>query len=322
MQPFSENARVCLIGDSITQQSWWSAFVADYYHTHLPQQHVQFFNCGISGATALANLIYLRDNVLSFGATHAVIMLGTNDINAGLYGPDVAITDTLLAQREEALCRFEERLWALAEALYDFGRIRNLIFMTPIPYDERGADADPGRDASTKRCGDIVKRVAAQYHAPVIDLYAKMRPLLDAVNESGCPVPLLQSDHTHPTKEGYAALARIILREWGFDVAAPTAETMADRSVLLPLSEAGQRYYEAALHYTELFTYEWLYTRYADDQRFESRKRYVDSGDRTRMPAWYGDTLTDTCINFLRPNLTRREELEQALREAAAALAE
>src|SRR5690242_11037723 len=73
---FLDGDRVALIGDSITHDGTYHAFVYDFYLTRYPAMRVTFLNCGISGDnTGGANARFEWD-ILSKHPTAATIMLG------------------------------------------------------------------------------------------------------------------------------------------------------------------------------------------------------------------------------------------------------
>lgn len=326
MKPFPKGARVLFIGDSITAESYWESFVADYYHRQCPERGVSFFPCGIAGGDCLSALLYLREEALIFGATHAVIMLGTNDLRMGLYEEGRSETSELLAERERAIADYEHRLTALGDALQDIGGVKNLCFLTSIPYDEQMVCAEPNHavGGTLRRLAEAAGRVAARFAADYYDLQADMRALLSGLYAAESGLSLVREDRTHPTPMGYSAMARFFLRAQSFDVAEPTVSSVTEGTALLALSPEGNRFYEAARAWQELFTAEWLIGRYAPDQRPESRIRFAADYEaaRPRLPAWYGENPVfrelSTC---LAARLPQKAALETALRKAAQRLA-
>lgn len=320
---FPKNARVVFIGDSITAEAVWASCVADYFYRNCKEQGVQFFPCAISGSDITATLHYLRDNVLQFAPTHAVIMLGTNDLASHLYssGP---ISEEQKKNQAEALVKYRHRLIALADTLRKIGLIPNLTFMSPIPFDYSAPMPEGTRegiaaiDDATRYCNTIVAEVAAETDARMIDMYTPLRPVMDDLAAQGLA---LTRDRVHPTIAGYHALARVVLRGMGFDVEAPTAASIADGSVMMPLSEKGQAFFEIAERRQMLFTAIFLIGRYAPDQRVETQLAFADPYPSAALPEWYGDA--EGFKNFAKrliADLAKKEELDEALRVAAEAM--
>ena len=81
MNRFPDHARVVFIGDSITCGGIWIAHIYDYYLRHFPKSDIRMYNAGISGGSTTSALEYYdRGNGENYKPTHAVIMLGMNDV--------------------------------------------------------------------------------------------------------------------------------------------------------------------------------------------------------------------------------------------------
>ena len=74
MKRFPDNARVCFVGDSITANNTYVAHIAGFYKDNLPDAHVEFYNCGISGATLKTTLAVFDEDIAPFEPTHIVLM--------------------------------------------------------------------------------------------------------------------------------------------------------------------------------------------------------------------------------------------------------
>ena len=213
MNRFPDHARVVFIGDSITCGGIWIAHIYDNYLRHFPKSDIRMYNAGISGGSAVSALEYYdRGNGENYKPTHAVIMLGMNDVNRGLYEikpEENDIADKRLEKRMEAIGNYEKRLRALTVLLLERGV--KLTFVTPTIYDE---STDPraldkiGCDAGLEYLGEINRRVAAQTGSGFVNLHAPIR-FLNAAH------PMIRADRVHPNEFGHVCMAHLFLAAQG-----------------------------------------------------------------------------------------------------------
>ena len=182
MNRFPDHARVLFIGDSITCNGRWIAHVYDYYLRHFPDADIRVYNSGISGGSVTSALRYFEPyNGAQFRPTHAVVMLGMNDVGLGLYAlgeGEEDFTDKQLARRKETIDAYEVGLRRLVELLEGRGVCVTLV--TPTCYDEsqlpRKLDK-VGGDAALEYLGEINRRLAAEKGLDFVNLHAPFRLL-------------------------------------------------------------------------------------------------------------------------------------------------
>ena len=88
MPRFPDHSRIVFIGDSITAAGMWIAHIYDHYLRNFPQSDIRMFNAGISGGSTRSALKHFDENIMVYRPTHAVIMLGMNDVARNRYEVD------------------------------------------------------------------------------------------------------------------------------------------------------------------------------------------------------------------------------------------
>jgi endoglucanase len=77
---FEKNARVVFVGNSITHGGMFHNNILLYHVTRFPHKNILTFNCGVSGDVTWGVLDRMEEDILINKPTHAVIMLGMNDV--------------------------------------------------------------------------------------------------------------------------------------------------------------------------------------------------------------------------------------------------
>lgn len=311
MKRFPDHARVLFIGDSITRNGAWIALVYDHYLRHFPGADIHVYNSGISGGSLTSALRYFEPyNGAQFPPTHAVIMLGMNDIWRDLYalGDDEEdIADKQLARRKEAIDAYEAGLRRLVELLE--GKKVRVTLVTPTCYDEsqlpRKLDK-VGCDAALEYLGEINRRLAAEKGLDFVSLHAPFR-LLNAA------CTLIGPDRVHPTPAGQAVMARLFLAAQGLADAPRMTDDLTRIEPLLPENEARCA---AEQEVRALWNAEWLLLR-DKPQDVQARIDFMKAY-RGTAPSDFWRGMADTYLRLggdLQAALAREEAaLEGCLR--------
>ena len=251
MKRFPDGARVLFIGDSITNTGLFMAHVYDCYLRRFPGAGIRMYNAGVSGgSTASALAYYDRGNGENYRPTHAVVMLGVNEVGRDLYRPD-APKEGLAARRMDCLRGFESRLRSLTGLLGERG-VR-LTLLAPTGVDETLDSPEmqrPGCDAAIEYMGERVRLLAEEIGADFFNMHAAIR-LLRVGNE------LTRPDRIHPNERGYACMARAFLAAQGL-CEEPGLDNLPPREELL---EANRARFEAEQDVRALWNAEWLILR-------------------------------------------------------------
>ncbi len=241
--PFPDDARVMMIGDSITCNGSCVAHLQEYYLSHFPERRVRFFNSGVSGGRAASSgLRYLEDDMALYKPTHAVVMFGMNDCSRHLYGGDAPKT----LEKAEAFAAYAESMITLCDKLTAKGL--PLVLCAPTPFDngmETETPALPGVDTTLTGYGYFCRGLAEKYDAAFVDYNTPFTHINREKQKKDARDSLVGADRVHPTAEGQAVMATIFLRAQGFtDLPVPSAETAKDCLSCFTWSEKNRARYE------------------------------------------------------------------------------
>ncbi len=211
MQSFPDKARVCFVGDSITNCNQYVAHIAGYYKEHLGESGVEFYNCGISGATLSTTLAVFDEDILPFEPTHVVLMIGINDsARHYLEGGHADRYDGMTAAFE----RYKKNLSVFCERVKNLGA--ELIICTPTPYAEYiESDIEPLRGGAAMMLGycEYLKTFAKENGYPLCDYHSYITRELTLSSE-----PLYSPDRVHPLPLGHYYMAKCFLAFQGFEL--------------------------------------------------------------------------------------------------------
>ncbi len=210
LEKFPNGARVCFIGDSLTAQNAVQWMTVDCYKNALPNNGIEFINCGVAGGTATHALDYLEDDVFPHNPTHAVIGFGVNDsLRWDLSKPrSLERYDRLVWGFE----RFKTNLRRLCDILIERGV--KVTLCTPPPYDEYQESNEPtlvGGFALITAYADEVRKIAAERDLPICDYFAFIAREMQT-DQIHC------YDRVHPTDHGYYVMAKYFLSQQGLDI--------------------------------------------------------------------------------------------------------
>ncbi len=298
MQRFPNHARVAFIGDSITAAGLWIAHIYDHYLKHFPDADIRMYNTGISGGSAGSALLYFEENIMVYRPTHAVIMLGMNDVDRNGYDVDAdgAHVDKNPVRWMNALDRYEKGMRELTEKLISRGV--KLTFVTPTCYDESTLPRlldKVGCDAALEYAGELNRRLAAETGSDFVNFHAPIRLMNTAKN-------IIRDDRVHPIEPGHVLMARLFLAAQGLtDEPTPVnMDSMPAPDDLLPVNQAR---FEAERIIRMFWNNEWLILR-GQPKDAETRKAFMNAYT-SDAPYFVG--LRDAYLQ----NIDRIDELKQ-----------
>ena len=206
----SSNSTLLMIGDSITDcgrvrpvaesvggdlGNGYVALIHAIFSATCPQLHIRIRNTGISGNTVRDLAARWQSDVLDLKPDWVSIMIGINDVwrqfDAPLQTEWHVSVDEYASTLEQLVCTTRPQL-------------KGLVLMTP--YFIEPNRADPMR-AMMDRYGEVVRRLAGQYQAILVDTQAAFECVLTEVHPMA-----LASDRVHPNLAGHMILARAFLK--------------------------------------------------------------------------------------------------------------
>lgn len=216
------NDFVALTGDSITQQHFYTAYVADYLQICKPEPGLSIIQFGVGGETAGGLASRVQNDVLPFRPTVATTCYGMND---GGYAP---ISDETRARYRDAL----ERVVAQLKQ----GGVRFIVVGTPGAVDTktfyRKISAET-YNQTLKELGEVAREVAAKNGAAFADVHSVMVEVMArAKAKLGAEYPFAGGDGVHPGPSGHIVMAYAFLKALGCkgDIATITVDMKNSRA--------------------------------------------------------------------------------------------
>jgi len=213
---FKDGEIVCFLGDSITARGSLQTSVSDYYLTRFPDRTVQFANAGRSGDSAQGSLGRLQEDVIDRKPTSVAIMFGMNDIGRGSY--TFKPTDAQIQAQKDALKRYEKSMGEVVARIRKEAGEPKLLFTTPTPYDQTAEMETTnffGCNDGLGICGEIMRKLAAENSAEVIDFHGPMTALNLKQQESDPKWTIVGADRVHPGPPGFLMMTYLFLKSQG-----------------------------------------------------------------------------------------------------------
>jgi lysophospholipase L1-like esterase len=210
---FKKDDRVCFIGNSITHNGEFHHNILQYYVTRFPKQPTRFFNTGIKGDISDGILKRIDTDIMIHQPTHAVIMIGMNDVQRALYGQNTTHDADTLAKRKAALDLYRKNLDSIVRTLLN--KSVTVILQKPSAYDQTSAIKHPnnnGVNNALTECGLIMQKLADQYKLQTIDYGTIMTNITRKLQENNPAATLTVNDRVHPSSTGHFIMSYQFLK--------------------------------------------------------------------------------------------------------------
>jgi len=217
-QMFRDGDRVAFEGDSITARNVaYHEFVADYYLTRFPDADIRFTNAGSNGDGATGACRRFADDVAARRPTAVALMFGMNDVGRSSYGDGV--TEELALSQDRRLASYARNYAALLDEVRAQCGDVPVYLLTPSPFDEnrrlsfvnKAIKNWPGVNAGLGRCAAIVRALAAERGATLVDGYAALNAWMRETRLAD-DKSVFASDRVHPGAAMNLMLAMAFLR--------------------------------------------------------------------------------------------------------------
>ncbi|MGA7385421.1 MAG: SGNH/GDSL hydrolase family protein [Methylocella sp.] len=204
------NSTLLMIGDSITDcgrgrpvgeavggdlGNGYVALIHAMLGATCPQRRIRIRNTGISGQTVRDLAARWQSDVLDLKPDWLSIMIGINDVWRQFDAP-------LQTEGHVSLDEYASILERLVRTTRP--QLKGLVLMTP--YFIEPNRADPMR-AMMDRYGEVVRQLAGEYQAILVDTQAAFERVLTEVHPMA-----LAADRVHPNLAGHMILARAFLK--------------------------------------------------------------------------------------------------------------
>ncbi len=205
---FKNGDRVCFVGNSITHNGEFHHNIFQYFVTRYPKQKINFFNAGIKGDVTGGIIHRIDKDILIHKPTHAVIMIGMNDVQRNLYSNNVIYNADTLQRRKVALELYSKNLDSIVRIFTSKGV--KVILQKPTPYDETSlikASNGLGINNALYECSKIIQKLADQYKLPVVDYWSFLTNISTQIQKNNPSATLTVNDRVHPNSTGHMLMA-------------------------------------------------------------------------------------------------------------------
>lgn len=207
---FPAGSKVCFIGNSITNNGEYYNDLWMYYATRFPNEEIRFFNCGISGDVAGGILKRMDKDVLSHQPTHAVMMIGMNDVKRDLYGKKEA-NDAL---KQKALAEYNNNTDVAVNILKK--RVGNITLLKPSIYDQTAvieAENLYGVNDALQHCAEHMRSLSEKYHTGLVDFQTVLLRINKEEQLKDPAFTIIGKDRVHPLSAGHFIMAYQFLKD-------------------------------------------------------------------------------------------------------------
>ncbi|MBW1808883.1 MAG: SGNH/GDSL hydrolase family protein [Deltaproteobacteria bacterium] len=191
----ARNNTIVFLGDSITWQNLYTAYVENYFLRHYPEKNLRFVNLGVRGDTAAGAIRRLDRDLLPLKPDLVLIMLGMND--GGYRGKNHFLLQYYLVFLEK-----------LVEIILEKTNARIILITSTCvaPADYKLSRYNPMLAAMAAQ----VIKLGQNRTIPVIDLFTHFSKTIQAAKLRK-PVVNLMLDPVHPGPAGHLVIARFLL---------------------------------------------------------------------------------------------------------------
>ncbi|NPA37643.1 MAG: SGNH/GDSL hydrolase family protein [Chlorobi bacterium] len=210
---FNAGDRVVFVGNSITHGGMFHNNIYLFHVTRFPGRPLEMFNKGVSGDVAGGVLSRMYDDILSEKPTVAVIMLGMNDVNRGLYGPQPTSDKDTLQMRKAEVNQYKTRLDSIVR-IFLSNNVR-VILERPSIYDQTAqlsATNHLGVNDVLGECAVYIDSLGKKYDLPVVDYYTIMNRINLEIQKKDPSATLTGADRIHPWETGHFVMAYQFLK--------------------------------------------------------------------------------------------------------------
>jgi endoglucanase len=158
----------------------------------------------------------MEDDILVHQPTHAVIMLGMNDVNRSLYRTKTTPGADTLRRRMEAINTYEVNLEEISKIL--LSKNINVILEKPSIYDQTAllpTTNNYGVNDALKTCADYIKGLAKKYNLQTIDYWNIMSQINQEMQKNDPAATITGVDRVHPASTGHLVMAYEFLKSQG-----------------------------------------------------------------------------------------------------------
>ncbi len=202
------NARVAVIGDSITEQKIYSKYIETYLLACTGRSDIKVFQFGWSGERAGGFAARLENDLAVFNPNVATTCYGMNDGSYKLYAPEIG-------------AEYEKNMRAVIDGLKKVG-VKAMAIGSPggvdPDYFKRPTVSGQDYNGNLAHLRDIAKKLAEENKQPFANVYDTMISALTKSKAAlGKEYGPFGGDGFHPAPAGQLLMAQAFLKALGFD---------------------------------------------------------------------------------------------------------
>jgi endoglucanase len=211
---FKTNDRVCFVGNSITNNGEFHHNILLYHLTRFPGENVGFYNCGISGNRTGDVLARMEKDILINNPTHAILMIGMNDVSRTLYTRIPTTNADTLKLQKEAIELYKKNLEQIVKQFLEL-KI-HVTLQKPSIYDQTAKidlPANVGVNDALKTCADFMETLAQKYKLQTVDYWTIMYSINQEQQKVNPAFTLTSKDRVHPEAMGHFVMFYQFLKD-------------------------------------------------------------------------------------------------------------
>jgi lysophospholipase L1-like esterase len=200
------NARLAIIGDSITEQKLYSKFIETYLLACTGRSDIKVFQFGWSGERAGGFAARLENDLAVFKPTVATTCYGMNDGTYKPYAPEIG-------------AEYEKNMRLVIDGLKKMG-VQTVVVGSPGAVDpDFFKRLDPAVYNDTlAHLRDIAKKLAGEHQQPFANVFdTMMTAMTKAKPVLGNQYHVCGADGFHPAPNGHLLMAQAFLKGLGMD---------------------------------------------------------------------------------------------------------
>ncbi|QEC40555.1 SGNH/GDSL hydrolase family protein [Pseudobacter ginsenosidimutans] len=205
---FPDGAKVCFVGNSITQAGEYLHYIRGFYATRYPEQKVEFINCGISGDVTGGILARMQPDIMVHKPDYAVIMIGMNDVNRPLYAARFNGIDSIQQKKKMALAIYKDNLSQIVKYFVDH-KVK-VILQKPSIYDQTAKLPQEnlnGVNDALATCAGYMQELADKYRLRTVDYWSIMTAINRKMQATDSSFTIVGKDRVHPASPGHFTMA-------------------------------------------------------------------------------------------------------------------
>jgi lysophospholipase L1-like esterase len=203
-----QNARLAIVGDSITEQKVYSKFIETYLLASAGRQDLKFFQFGWSGERAGGFAVRMENDLSIFQPTAMTLCYGMNDGSYVAFSPNIGN-------------EYEKNMRAVLTTAAKLG-VKHIVAGSPGAVDtkyyaNKATNADVYND-NLAHLRDIDAKLAAEYKTGFANVHDEMiSAMTKAKAKLGPDYDVCGRDGVHPGANGQLLMASAFLKSLGVD---------------------------------------------------------------------------------------------------------